>query len=108
MLLQSLRERRQAAQYRHRQRHRDRLLERQRVYRQTIHDFIIVCKSRPCADCANSYPPYVMDFDHVRGVKLFDISTGARCLKAVATEAEKCDVVCANCHRERTHQRQVA
>lgn len=29
-------------------------------------------------------------------------------LETVKAEVEKCDVVCANCHRERTYQRKVA
>jgi hypothetical protein len=47
-----------------------------------------------------------MDFDH-RGNKKFMIS-GAWQLRPwneVVAEIEKCDVVCANCHRERTHGR---
>ena len=30
-------------------------------------------KDFPCSDCGNRYPSYVMDFDHVRGEKLFTI-----------------------------------
>lgn len=30
-------------------------------------------KSVPCVDCGKEYPPYVMDFDHVRGNKKFTI-----------------------------------
>lgn len=47
-----------------------------------------------------------MDFDH-REDKKFSISQkayfGAR--KQVLDEIKKCDVVCSNCHRERTYQR---
>ena len=64
-------------------------------------------KDRPCADCGGRFPPHVMDFDHVRGRKRGDI---ARMKMQTSTEAllreiAKCDVVCANCHRIRTHQR---
>jgi hypothetical protein len=66
-------------------------------------------KSQPCADCGISYPPYVMDFDHVRGEKSFELgSRGDRSAKALLAEIEKCDVVCANCHRLRTHARRLA
>jgi hypothetical protein len=49
-----------------------------------------------------------MDFDHVNGEKLDDICgmrmrTVSR--EAIRTEIEKCEVVCANCHRARTHLR---
>lgn len=61
-------------------------------------------KNRPCADCNSTYPPYVMDFDHVRGVKEFTIGQHTNTSPAVLLhEIAKCDVVCANCHRERTH-----
>src|SRR5665213_3534016 len=32
-------------------------------------------KSRPCVDCGVSYPSYVMDFDHVRGVKSANVAS---------------------------------
>jgi hypothetical protein len=66
-------------------------------------------KSVPCADCGQTYPPYVMDFDHCRGVKLFNISQiGVGRMKGraiIEAELAKCDVVCSNCHRIRTHSR---
>lgn len=64
-------------------------------------------KSRPCADCGVQYPFYVMDFDHREGeLKEFELNSVARTpVKAILREIEKCDVVCANCHRERTYQR---
>ena len=71
---------------------------------------IVEAKSVPCVDCENSYPYYVMDMDHVRGVKQFQLSVAANKRKALPTiqeEIAKCDVVCANCHRERTFSRQV-
>ncbi|MDQ3748589.1 MAG: hypothetical protein M3367_06190 [Acidobacteriota bacterium] len=59
-------------------------------------------KNRPCADCEKTYPPYVMDFDHTEN-KLFTIGAGLHNYhKKVIAEIAKCDVVCANCHRERT------
>lgn len=61
-------------------------------------------KSVPCKDCGQTYPPYVMDFDHVHGEKRFGISDAIMLnLEDLLVEIEKCDVVCANCHRERTH-----
>lgn len=63
-------------------------------------------KSRPCADCGVAYPYYVMQFDHL-GDKSFNIGTrGATGGRArLAAEIAKCQVVCANCHAERTFQR---
>lgn len=65
-------------------------------------------KAVPCADCGETYPPYVMDFDHVSGTKLSDVGsmvTRGHSEKRILQEIEKCEVVCANCHRERTHRR---
>ena len=64
-------------------------------------------ESNPCLDCNKFYPSYVMDFDHVRGIKNKNVSSmlkkGSR--KQIWEEIEKCDLVCANCHRIRTHNR---
>lgn len=68
--------------------------------------FLYELKNRPCMDCGRSFPPYVMQFDHARGVKVFTIGQQAkRSLVALAREVAKCDVVCANCHFIRTHER---
>jgi hypothetical protein len=65
-------------------------------------------KSRPCADCGHRYPPCVMDFDHVRGTKVGNIARMKQNMVpyAVLEEIEKCDVVCANCRRLRSFNRQ--
>lgn len=75
--------------------------------RQAAKDYIKACKARPCHDCDIEYPPYVMDFDHVRGKKIAGIGSGRfhSGLRGLRKEIAKCDVVCANCHREREHQR---
>jgi hypothetical protein len=62
-------------------------------------------KNHPCADCGFQFPSYVMHFDHVRGHKLFNVSTvlqGGISLSRAEAEVMKCDVICANCHAERT------
>ena len=59
----------------------------------------------PCADCENG-DPRVLDFDHVRGKKLFNINEGMTySFGTILAEIEKCDVVCANCHRIREAER---
>jgi hypothetical protein len=65
-------------------------------------------KNKPCADCGHSYPPWVMDFDHVIGKKSKNIATMlSACvpMSEILKEIEKCEAVCANCHRQRTHDR---
>lgn len=70
-------------------------------------EFVQRLKSRPCADCGIQYPYYVMDFDHREGEeKVFEMNRISYVsMRAIKQEIEKCDVVCANCHRERTYQR---
>jgi hypothetical protein len=62
-------------------------------------------KDAPCADCGGRFPPECMDFDHVRGEKVLDVSrllAGAVSIRRVIAEMDKCDLVCSNCHRKRT------
>ncbi|CAN5798998.1 hypothetical protein BH20ACI4_BH20ACI4_01380 [soil metagenome] len=71
-------------------------------------NFVQQSKSKPCADCGVQYPYYVMDFDHRENeIKEHQLNQVARQkMKTIESEIAKCDVVCANCHRERTFQRQ--
>jgi hypothetical protein len=70
-------------------------------------DMVRKGKERPCRDCGGSFPHYVMQYDHVRGVKLSDLSSAWRSMGRLrlAEEIAKCEVVCANCHAIRTFQR---
>lgn len=73
-----------------------------------IRDMIKKAKAVPCEDCKKRYPYYVMDFDHCIGKKNFNLSIAANSHKnkeVVQKEIDKCQVVCANCHRERTFSR---
>lgn len=63
-------------------------------------------EAHPCADCHQSYPYYVMDFDHVRGVKTEGLARiNLLGMRRIMDEIDKCDLVCANCHRRRTAHR---
>jgi hypothetical protein len=64
-------------------------------------------KSQPCLDCGGEFNPYLMDYDHVRGVKCGNVSKMAvNCSKIkVLEEISKCDLVCAMCHGKRTYDR---
>ncbi len=68
---------------------------------------ILNLKDNPCIDCGLKYSPSVMDFDHVRGEKLYGISVCASRFGKVKLleEISKCDLVCARCHRIRTQSR---
>lgn len=85
-------------------------LSRQKVAQRKAFDqrltFLAALKDGPCADCGGRFPRVAMDFDHVRGEKLFEIGNGIRYkAAAVLAEIEKCEVVCSNCHRVRTEER---
>lgn len=60
-----------------------------------------------CADCGFDAFPEALEFDHLPGTeKVQNIGTLARSsLKRLFEEIEKTEVVCANCHRRRTAQR---
>jgi hypothetical protein len=61
--------------------------------------------AHPCVDCGET-DPIVLEFDHLRD-KRFEISAAlhGRNWEAILEEIEKCEVVCANCHRRRTARR---
>ena len=63
-------------------------------------------KCSPCKDCHIQYSPWVMHFDHRNPEeKKFNVSQMIkRPLDLIQKEINKCDVVCANCHAERTHK----
>src|SRR4051794_32066082 len=67
--------------------------------------FINAAKDVPCADCGVRFPTCAMDFDHVRGTKAFNIGNTLVSFARLETEIAKCEVVCSNCHRIRTHER---
>lgn len=84
------------------------LLSAQREKQRKRTRLLAELKSKPCADCKQSYPYYVMDFDHVKGEKEFVMAKcGNLAWSRVLSEVEKCDVVCANCHRARTFLRRL-
>ncbi len=64
---------------------------------------------QPCADCGCSYPPYVMEWDHLPGsvktLVIADTRRAAFSRKRILDELANCELVCANCHRERTFMR---
>lgn len=73
-------------------------------YRKAISVRVEGLKAAPCSDCSGNFPPVAMDFDHVRGEKLNNIGSMTS-WDRILVEVAKCDLVCANCHRLRTHAR---
>ena len=81
---------------------------RRDAHKKVIKDFIRALKTnKSCVDCMVPYAYYVLDFDHKHG-KSLNVSEAYRqgmTIKRIEQEIEKCDLVCSNCHRERTHRR---
>src|SRR5690349_7221534 len=73
-----------------------------RERRQRLKAWIASLKQgKPCVDCKTIYPPCVMDWDHIRGVKSFTVCqawTRGQSKATILKEIEKCELRCANCH----------
>lgn len=93
----------------HYQRNKSQYLEKNLRSFHKRREFVRQMKNRPCEDCGISYPYYVMDFDHREDeIKEFGLNEiTQKAINSLKREIAKCDVVCANCHRERTHQRRL-
>lgn len=80
--------------------------EFRRTLRQTVND---LKESSPCVDCNTLYPYYVMQYDHIGTDKVASVSEVVRgkSLPFVLAEISKCELVCANCHAVRTHNRKM-
>ncbi len=62
--------------------------------------------NHPCADCGED-DVVVLEFDHLRDktASVGSLVSGGYRWSRIMEEIEKCDVVCANCHRRRTYTR---
>jgi len=97
-----------AAIRRHYYANKEKYLEKNKRRREFLRSYVQDLKeTTPCADCGINYPYYVMDFDHledkVEGISYLIKFNNIAQIKA---EIAKCELVCSNCHRIRTHQRQ--
>ncbi len=87
--------------------YREKYLKNKYAKRKALREKIRQLKAEtPCTDCKINYPYYVMDFDHL----LDKESLVARLIndnkkKALENEIKKCEIVCSNCHRQRTYNR---
>lgn len=95
----------------HYQNNKDQYYRRRDERKRWIRKLIQEAKKSPCTDCGIEYPYYVMDFDHRDGEKKFTNPSNMNRLgwgeQKIIDELAKCDIVCANCHRERTYSRMV-
>lgn len=89
----------------HYEKHKKKTISQVKDYKKSVQEYIIKVKDAPCKDCDKKYPYYVMDFDHL-GDKDFSLSMyHTKGLNLVKKEIAKCELVCANCHRQRTYNR---
>lgn len=78
---------------------------KRKEYRERNARILREAKAKPCTDCHIEYPPYVMHFDHLGDDKDTEVSKMAWVPVSEArlrAEIAKCEVVCGNCHAERT------
>ena len=83
---------------------RERRKEVVKQINEKLYDYL---EGHPCVDCGED-DPIVLEFDHVRGKKSYDISSLAWRLvswNSLMKEIAKCEVRCANCHRRKTAER---
>ena len=101
--LESLR----AARRRHYHNNKEAYIERAKVHKNKLREYVKELKNNPCTDCGTTYPYYVMHFDHlsdkVDGINKM-VANGVS-MEVLQAEIAKCELVCANCHAERTFQR---
>lgn len=58
-----------------------------------------------CVRCGFKAHAAALDFNHARGVKVFNVSQDPKvALYRLLEEIAKCDVLCANCHRIHTYE----
>ncbi len=71
------------------------------AWKMKLKEIIREAKNVPCPDCNERYPYMCMEFDHVRGQKEFNIGQSSANVSKdrLLREMQKCEVVCANCHR---------
>lgn len=92
---------------RHYAENKEKYLSNNKARRNDLKDFIRKVKeATPCKDCKHNFPHYVMDFDHL-GDKLGLIKNFVHNnnRSGLLKELRKCEIVCSNCHRQRTFMR---
>jgi hypothetical protein len=74
-------------------------------WKHRLKEELVILAGGKCIDCEKSYPPFVMDFHHRDPEdKLFTVNAGTRNKTKAFEEVKKCDLLCSNCHRTRTHK----
>ena len=86
-------------------------IDEKREYSKAHTELLAKLRDVPCLDCRRRFPFYVMQFDHRDATeKRYTVSQmiSRAGTKTILAEVAKCDIVCANCHRDRTYRRRIA
>ena len=104
-------EKQAAAARRHYEKNKEKMKARavakNKAQSEVLTEYVHKVKDAPCTDCGVKYPPHVMDFDHISD-KTANVSVmirSAYSLQRLQEEIDKCELVCSNCHRQRTWNR---
>lgn len=90
-----------------REEHKAETVRRKKLQRKVLQNYIVeFLRKHPCVDCTEP-DIVVLEFDHVRGKKanIAHLVSAGYALSTLQREMDKCEVVCANCHRRRTYKR---
>lgn len=91
---------------------KDKTQNRTKEYRTKVRKYIQEYKAgKRCADCKEDYPYWLLEFDHIGKDKNFNISEFSEhstSIETIKEEINKCELVCCNCHRNRTFMRQTS
>jgi hypothetical protein len=76
------------------------------AFQQTRRDLVNKIKvDRGCSVCGYNAHPAALDFNHIHGDKAFSVSQDLKvAMHKLLSEIDKCEVLCANCHRVHTYE----
>jgi len=79
---------------------------RNQAFQQTRRDLINKIKiDRGCAKCGYNAHSAALDFNHIHSDKTFNVSQDPKvAMHKLLLEIDKCEVLCANCHRVHTYE----
>ena len=79
---------------------------RTQAFQQSRRDLVNKIKiERGCAVCGYNTHSAALDFNHIRGDKVFSVSQDLKvAMHKLLAEIDKCEILCANCHRVHTYE----
>lgn len=96
--------------YKHGSKYRENALKRNKLVKEKLHSKMLeYLADKKCEKCGNN-DMRVLDFDHIiPSTKSFNIARAMNdrvSWKNILTEVNKCQILCANCHKIKTAQEQ--